>query len=352
MDIVENELKKISLMKAYSYLNKNPEENLPKLMDWMDAHLDDHVLAKQRAFFRDIIMKKDSNWYRLITSLWTDLDDAVRRTLFENIIINANSYDASRIKKNSDRYKCNIPWIISLDLGDEQNGLGFEKWDDVIDQAKALGTFLFVVGGQEPLQSKEELIALCNKNRDCEFMVITDGSKLDENFIQQILRVKNLIIALTVTEPVMSPELSERTELLRRWKVPYAAMCVYQSENQDRFANESFFDDLVNHGVKLVFFLSAISEEKDKVYAKVKEYRKTKPILSIHFCKDRELIGGCVAGGRYYCNINAKGGVEPCFFVRSSDRTIATGSLLEAFRGPKFLEYYGKCPECPAIEKA
>ena len=31
-----NHLKKIGLEKAYDYIEKNPEQNIPKLMEWVD----------------------------------------------------------------------------------------------------------------------------------------------------------------------------------------------------------------------------------------------------------------------------------------------------------------------------
>jgi hypothetical protein len=349
MDIVENELKKISLAAAYSFLNQNPEENLPRLLDWLDHYMSKDVLSKQRAFFRELAEKKDGNWYRLLVSLWTDLDDDMRRALFENIVINANALAAHTIRDNRARYQCNIPWIMTLSLGEGPEGLGFDDCDAIIMQAKALGTFMFTFAGEEPLRSKEALIALCNKNRDCEFMVFTDGALIDEDFVRQVLRVKNLVIALKTPDGRMGEGLRGQAALLRAHRVPFAAICSYDREDQQKFAQEAYFDDLIENGVKMVFLLSSLPDEEDIVYQKAKEYRKSKAILSIHFCKDRDMIGGCVAGGRYYCHINGRGDAEPCFFVHTSDTNVREKSLLEAYRAPLFLSYYGSCPACPAI---
>ena len=82
----------------------------------------------------------------------------------------------------------------------------------------------------------------------------------------------------------------------------------------------------------------------------IQKLRETKPIMSIDFCKDRELTGGCVAGGRYYCNINVEGGVEPCFFVRQSDSNVLEKSLVEAYQAPLFMSCYNEHFRCPAVE--
>ncbi len=349
MSIVGNEIKRLGLMSMYEFLDKDPEENLPKLVDWLDSYIDPEVLRPQRQLFRDIIEKKDSNWYRLLVSLWSDIDDDVRKTLFENLVINANALAAETAGKSRKKYGCNIPWVILITL-DEENGLDFDAWDDVIEQAKQLGTFAFMFQGKDMLRNKEEMIALCNKHAECEFMVCTDGRHLDDDYASQILRVKNLIVALNVTGTEADRALDAPTEMLRKYKLPYAAVVRYDRENQERFARESFFDCLVNHGVKLVFFLSSMPEEEDQVWKKIREFRKTKPIMSINFCKDRELIGGCVAGGRYFCAIDEHGNMEPCFFVHDSDSNVCEKSLVQGFQSPVFMRYHEEEePVCKAI---
>ena len=48
MSIVGNEIKRLGLMSMYEFLDKDPEENLPKLVDWLDSYIDPEVLKPQR----------------------------------------------------------------------------------------------------------------------------------------------------------------------------------------------------------------------------------------------------------------------------------------------------------------
>ena len=89
---LSDSVKKIGFRKAYEYLDKDPDANIPKLMDWVDKFAGDgpSSFPDQRAAFRRVIENPDNNWYRLIKSMWTDIDDGVRRAFFENFILNGN----------------------------------------------------------------------------------------------------------------------------------------------------------------------------------------------------------------------------------------------------------------------
>ena len=48
-------------------------------------------------------------------SLYTDIDDDVRKTIFENFIINATILGGVRRRKVQEEHKCNVPWAILMD---------------------------------------------------------------------------------------------------------------------------------------------------------------------------------------------------------------------------------------------
>ena len=88
-------IKKEGLMKAYNYLDKNPEENLPHIMDWVDKY-SMGMFKSQRQLVNDVLADKDSPWYKLLVSLWTKVDPEVRKTIFTNFVINAGVLGMSR----------------------------------------------------------------------------------------------------------------------------------------------------------------------------------------------------------------------------------------------------------------
>ena len=347
---VGSELKRLGLISIYSFLDRDPEKNLPKLINWLDRYVSPDVLPTQRQFFRDVIEKKDSHWYQLILSLWEDVDPDLRKTLFENIVINANALAAHRAEESRRKYDCNIPWVISIELGEDEDSLDFDQWDDVIEQAKELGTFAFMFEGGEPLDHKEEIIALCNKHSECEFMIFTSGEKMDEDFAKQVLRVRNLIVTIKISGMEALDKAGEAISVMRKNKLLYATMSLYDKENQEEIAREEFFDRLQENGVKFAFFASSLTEKEDVLYDAIKAYRSSKAIATLDFCKDISITKGCVGGGKYYCHINAKGDVEPCFLLSDSDTNVTRKPLVEAYKAPMFKTFRGYYGESACVE--
>lgn len=109
---LSDSVKKIGFRKAYEYLDKDPDANIPKLMDWVDKFAGDgpSSFPDQRAAFRRVIENPDNNWYQLIKSMWTDIDDGVRRAFFENFILNGNLIGWKKQEEARTKYGCNIPW--------------------------------------------------------------------------------------------------------------------------------------------------------------------------------------------------------------------------------------------------
>ena len=84
-----------TVTKALDYLEKDPETNIPKIMEMVDKVTPDDWYAGQRNAIRHSIEAKD-NWYQLILRMY-QLDAGVRQTFFRNFIVNARQ-KASLVK--------------------------------------------------------------------------------------------------------------------------------------------------------------------------------------------------------------------------------------------------------------
>ena len=76
--------------------------------------------------------------------------------------------------------------------------LTLEELDSIVTQGKELGTYMYIFTGGEPLVRKQDIIKLCEKHSDCEFLSFTNGTLIDESFCREMLRVKNFVPAISL----------------------------------------------------------------------------------------------------------------------------------------------------------
>lgn len=371
-----------AIKKALEYMDKDPETNIPKLVDWMEMFDVKGTLKKETTAIKGVVADPDNNWYKLILSLWQDIDSGVRNALFENFIINAAMLGYQRECEYKEKYNCNVPWAILMDptsacnlhcigcwaaeYGSHMN-LTYEEMDGIVNQGTELGTYVYLFTGGEPLVRKKDIIRLCEAHPDCVFFSFTNGTLIDEEFADEMLRVKNFVPAISIEgfEEATDFRRGEGTyhkiiqamEILKRKKLPFGISCYYTSANADVIGSEEYFDYMIDLGAKFAWIftympvgkgavteLMATAQQREMMYHKIREYRKTKPLFTIDFWNDGEYVGGCIAGGRSYCHINANGNIEPCAFMHYSDSNIREKTLLEAYRSGLFMGYHDNQP--------
>ena len=394
---IANELKKTTLKTAFHYLEKNTEKNAMKLLDLVDKFAGDgpDSFPTQREAFRNVLADPENNMYQLIMSVLKDIDENVLKATFENFFFNANIVGWPKQEENRKKYGCNIPWAILLDptsacnlhctgcwaaeYGNKLN-LSFDEIDSIICQGKELGVYMYIYTGGEPLVRKKDLIALCEKHSDCQFLSFTNATLIDEEFAEEMLRVKNFIPAISVEgfEEATDGRRGNGTYqkvvkamgILKEKHLPFGLSCCYTSQNLDSISSFEFIDQMVKWGAKFVWYFHYMPvgndavpellpnpEQREFMYHRIREIRRTKPIFAMDFQNDGEYVGGCIAGGRRYLHINANGDVDPCVFIHYSDSNIREKTLLECLQSPIFMAYHDGQPfnenhlrPCPMLE--
>lgn len=390
---IKSSMQNFAVDKALKYIEGNPEENIPKLMKLVDKLTPEYWYKSQRDAIRTAIEEKN-HWYQLILKVY-DLNPGVRRAFFENFLFNASLKGSAIQHEVSEREECNVPWAILLDptsacnmhctgcwaaeYGNKLN-LSLETIDSIIRQGKEMGTYMYIYTGGEPLVRKEDLMKICEMHPDCAFLAFTNGSLIDEEFCNEMLRVKNFVPAISLEgfeeandgrrgEGVYQ-KVQNAMKLLKEHKLPFGISTCYTSKNVEDVSSEKYFDLMIDSGALFVWFfhympvgneaaveLLPSPEQRELMFNKIREYRKCKPIFSMDFQNDAQYVHGCIAGGRNYLHINAKGDVEPCVFIHYSNCNIHDTSLLDAYKSPLFMAYHDNQPfndnmlrPCPMLE--
>ena len=295
-------------------------------------------------------------------------------------------------------HNCNIPWLILLDPTSACNlhctgcwaaeygnrlSLSFEDMDRIVTQGKELGVYLYMFTGGEPLVRKADLICLCEKHDDCAFHAFTNGTLIDQEFCEEMRRVGNFSVAVSLEgfEEINDMRRGEGTfkkvmeamDLMKASGLIFGTSICYTSLNYETVTSDAFLDMIIEKGCRFSWYfhympvgndaaveLLPSPEQREYMYRRIREIRAVKggkPIFAFDFQNDGEYVGGCIAGGRNYCHINANGDVEPCVFIHYSGANIKETDLLSALKQPLFLAYRENQPfncnhlkPCPMLE--
>ena len=275
-----------TVTKALDYLEKDPETNIPKIMEMVDKVTPDGWYAGQRNAIRHSIEAKD-NWYQLILRMY-QLDAGVRQTFFRNFIVNASLKGSATQEKVSEENDCNVPWAILLDPTSACNlhctgcwaaeyghklNLDLETIDSIVKQGKELGTYMYIYTGGEPLVRKKDLIKICEMNPDCEFLSFTNGTLIDEEFCQEMLRVKNFVPAISLEGfetandgrrgPGVFDKVKHAMQLLKEHNLPFGISTCYTSMNYKDITSEEFYDMIIEAGALFIWFFHYMPVGKD-----------------------------------------------------------------------------------------
>ena len=387
-------LKKFGIEQAMKYLYKEPEKNMRILMDWADKFCKGEFPSQRKAI-RHAIENPEDPYYHYIRHMIRDVDHEVLSAVAVNFFINANLVGWPIQEENRKKHHCNIPWAILLDptsacnlhctgcwaaeYGNKLN-LTFDEIDNIIQQGKELGIYMYIYTGGEPLVRKADLIKLCEKHNDCVFLSFTNGTLIDEKFADEMLRVKNFVPALSLEGNEAATDgrrgsgvfgkATHAMELLHERKLLYGISSCYTSANYKSITSDEYYQSLIDMGAYFIWYFHYMPvgndaapellpnpEQREYVYHRIRELRMTRPLFAMDFQNDAEFVGGCIAGGKRYLHINANGDVDPCVFIHYSNANIRECTLLEALKSPIFMAYHDNMPfndnmlrPCPMLE--
>lgn len=174
---IKDSAQAFAVNQVLKYVDSNPQEAFPKLLDWADKFDKDNLYLTQRQQIRKVMEQPDSNWMRLINSLWTDIDSEVRKVFFRNFIVNASLLGSRKQVANREKYGCNIPWAILMDptsacnlhctgcwaaeYGNKLN-LSYEELEAVVYQqmVKKLASYKTLTGKKKAAKANPKITAL------------------------------------------------------------------------------------------------------------------------------------------------------------------------------------------------
>ena len=203
----------VTLSVAVNHLRKDPDKNIPlfasRLQKFFGNMFPSDNFKKMAAAAKD----KNNTYVKLIKNLLNDVDPSVLKKLLTATAYDAGVVGTKTVRANREKLNCNIPWLILMDPTSACNlkckgcwaaeyghklNLTLDEMSSVIRQGKELGTHVYMYTGGEPLIRKNDIIKLCERNPDCVFLAYTNSTLIDQAFCDEMKRVGNLVLALSI----------------------------------------------------------------------------------------------------------------------------------------------------------
>ena len=131
-----------------------------------------------------------------------------------------------------------------------KNNLSFEDIDKIITQGKALGVYLYMLTGGEPLVRKKDILKLAEKHNDVQFAIYTNSTLIDEPFCEEVVRLGNIAFMLSIEG---TPETNDARrgeghyaavmhamDLLKKYGILFGTSICYTSQNIEAVTNDAF----------------------------------------------------------------------------------------------------------------
>ncbi|MFP3927469.1 MAG: radical SAM protein [Desulfobacteraceae bacterium] len=263
--------------------------------------------------------------------------------------------------------KCNLRCKGCYTLGyGTKPELSFETADSLLTQAEELGIFFVTVLGGEPLVYPH-LFPLMEAHPEIFFQVYSNATLLDDSVAERFSRLGNVAVVLSIEGyedetdswrgKGVFKKIMEAMDHLREHRVLFGASATVTRHNVETICSEEWVDMLIEKGIVAQnyflyipvngmadFSLMVTPEQRDHLRRQVLKLRNTRPIFVLDFWNDGPYVQGCIAGGRRYFHVNAKGDVEPCVYTHIATDNIHETSLADALDSPLFRDIRRRQP--------
>ena len=384
----------ILLPPVVNYIDKNPVANGRNIIRFMNAFGLGKVQQSAKNNLMAMLNDPENPYRQSLENAHSQLNPNVRKKLLGVFLMKSFLTKDKRLKLAAELDQ-NIPWAVLMDptsacnlhcIGcwaadySKKDTLPFELLDRIINEGKQIGTYIYIFSGGEPLIRKKDIIRLCDKHPDCYFISFTNGTLIDEAFAKEVARVGNFAPAISIEgfEEMTDFRRGQGTyqrvikamDIMKAHGNFFGYSATYHRRNADMIASDEFVDLMQEKGCLFGWYftympvgsdarpeLIVTPEQRAYMYHRIRQVRKSRALFLMDFWNDGEFVGGCIAGGRRYLHINARGDVEPCAFIHYSNVNIRDVSLLEALRQPIFMEYRKHWPfnqnplrPCPCLD--
>jgi len=244
--------------------------------------------------------------------------------------------------------------------------LPYELVKRVFAECQEMGIHFITVLGGEPFVYPD-LFQMIEEHPEIFFQVYTNGTLMTPEKAKRLSELGNTMVVISIEGyedetdrwrgKGVYKKIMKAFDDLREARVLIGTSATVTKENVEVVASEPFVDFMMGKGSfaqmyflyipvngQAGFSLMVTPEQRNHLRKQVMYFRDTKPTFFLDFWNDGPHINGCIAGGRRYFHLNAKGDVEPCVYTHIAVDNIRNTTLVKALDSPLFRSIRARQP--------
>jgi MoaA/NifB/PqqE/SkfB family radical SAM enzyme len=310
---------------------------------WFGLHL--------KSFLRRLINERPAAARAILRFIGTWNNDVHRRAAAQST---GFATPCTVVLEPTDRCNLNCPGCYAKSTKDGCD-LQYEHLVEIVHEVIGMGVTLITLSGGEPFlreRHDQSISRLAARFPSRGFLVYTNGTLLDADIATRLAKVGNVFPAISVegfehqTDARRGHGIYEQNRRARQLLAERGVMTGFSAtvtrENCEAICNDDFIDLRIEEGDLFGWFfllqpigrsprpdLMVTAEQRALLRDTVYRWRdEDRPIFLGDFWNDGPLVGGCIAGGRYYFHIYANGDISPCVFS-----PVACGNIFDIIAG-------------------
>ncbi|MCS7280982.1 MAG: radical SAM protein [Desulfobacterota bacterium] len=343
---------------------------------------DKEILAGIRGI-RHYLQNPDHAARKLFRRVFDYLPERNRRIIFETLFLRAWFLGNKKRTQFQKEYGYRPPFVMILSptlncnlrckgcytLGyGTKPELSYEVVSRVLKECEELAIHFITILGGEPL-TYPHLLRMIEEHPTIFFQVYTNGTLMTREIAKRFAELGNVMVVISIEGyeeetdrwrgKGVFKKIMSAFEYLREARVLIGSSATVTSQNAEVVASEEFVDFMIECGSFLQnyflyvpvngradFSLMVTPEQRNLLRKNVAYFRHTKPMFFLDFWNDGPHVEGCIAGGRRYFHVNAKGDVEPCVYTHIAYDNIMNTTLKKALNSPLFQAIRKRQPHC------
>jgi MoaA/NifB/PqqE/SkfB family radical SAM enzyme len=326
-----------------SYADREHDTEVLLHERWFGRHL--------KAFLRRLIEERPAAARAILRFIGTWSADVHRRSDAQEA---GFASPCTVVIEPTDRCNLNCPGCYAKSTKDGCD-LSYERLVAIVRETIDMGVTLITLTGGEPFLRERvdrSISRLAEEFNDQGFLVYTNGTLIDEETAARLGKVGNVFPAISVegfehqTDARRGRGVYQQDRRVRRLLREHDVMTGFSAtitrKNCEAICTDDFIDRRIEEGDMFGWFfllqpigrsprpdLMATAEQRALLRETVYRWRaEDRPILLGDFWNDGPLVGGCIAGGKYYFHIYANGDISPCVFA-----PVASGNIFDIIDG-------------------